>query len=134
MDKIQIRKDYPSDFFLECFPGKLNQVFLNLISNSIYAINDKFKGQEGGLIKIGIEEDYEKVVLQFEDNGIGMKEEIQRKIFEPFYTTKPVGQGTGLGMSIVFQIIELHKGRIDVKSKLGEGTIFKLILQKTLMA
>jgi hypothetical protein len=134
MGKIDIKKVYPPAIFLECFPGKLNQVFLNLISNSIYAVQEKFKDKDGGLIYIEIIEDSEKVVIKCEDNGMGMTEEIQRKIFEPFYTTKPVGQGTGLGMSMVFQIIELHKGRIDVKSKLGEGTIFKLILQKTLMA
>lgn len=134
LGNIKIKKDYQSLVFLDCFPGKLNQVFLNLISNSIYAIHEKFEDEAAGLINIEIREDAESVKIKYEDNGIGMNEEIQRKIFEPFYTTKPIGEGIGLGMSIVFQIIELHKGKISLKSKVGEGTVFEILLHKTLIA
>jgi len=116
---------------VECYAGKLNQVFMNIISNSIYAITKQFEDEPGG--ELVIETSYDaldngQVKVRIADNGTGMPEEIRSKIFDPFFTTKPVGEGTGLGLSIVQQIITGHKGTIHVKSSPGKGTEFKISL------
>lgn len=116
---------------LNCYPGKINQVLVNLINNSIQAIKAKpVHNNEHILITT---KDYpENITIEITDTGIGMTDEIKQHIFEPFYTTKDIGEGTGLGLSIVFGIIEKHHGAIDVKSASGKGTTFKVILPKTL--
>lgn len=111
---------------VECYAGKLNQVFLNIISNGIHAIHAKFGEKPGGELSIKTFADEENVYLSFKDNGIGMSAETQRKIFEPFFTTKDVGEGTGLGMSIAYNTIKKHKGDITVVSSPGEGAEFNL--------
>ncbi|OYU96222.1 MAG: histidine kinase [Bacteroidetes bacterium B1(2017)] len=131
--KIVIEKKYSEPVLIDCYPGKLNQVFLNLISNSLFAIHAKFGENIGGRIGINLTFDKEFIYLSFEDNGIGMSEAVQKRVFEPFFTTKPVGQGTGLGMSIVFKTIETHKGKISVKSTEGEGTSFEIQLNRSLI-
>jgi two-component system, NtrC family, sensor kinase len=115
---------------IECYPGKLNQVFMNLLTNSIYAITKKPSGPHRLLITT-FEKDG-KIYAEFEDTGIGMTKEVKEKIFEPFFTTKDVGEGTGLGMSIVFKIIESHHAKMEVESKPGEGTKITLVLNKTI--
>ncbi|MGV3705067.1 MAG: sensor histidine kinase [Arcticibacter sp.] len=111
---------------VECYAGKLNQVFLNIISNGIHAIHEKFGEKPGGELYIKTYADEESVYLSIKDNGIGMSAETQRKIFEPFFTTKDVGEGTGLGMSIAYNTIKKHKGDINVVSSPGEGSVFIL--------
>lgn len=111
---------------VECYAGKLNQVFLNIISNGVHAIHDKFGEKPGGQLHIKTYADEENVYLSIKDNGIGMSAETQKKIFEPFFTTKDVGEGTGLGMSIAYNTIKKHKGDIDVYSSPGEGSVFNL--------
>ncbi|MFN4082092.1 MAG: 7TM diverse intracellular signaling domain-containing protein [Bacteroidia bacterium] len=128
LSKIRLDKNFTGTRIIECYPGKLNQVFLNLLSNAIYAVKQKFKNEEGGVLTISSSSDDNFVYLNFKDNGCGMNDETQKRIFEPFFTTKPVGEGTGLGMSIVFKTIEQHKGGITLKSKLGEGTEFNIKL------
>lgn len=113
---------------VECYPGKLNQVFLNLITNGVYAINKKFGNDTGGLLSIVTEVVKENVHITIADNGIGMPEDVQGRIFEPFFTTKEVGEGTGLGMSIVYNTIKKHNGEIQIDSVLGHGTTFILII------
>lgn len=131
--KIKINRNYQGPILIDCYPGKLNQVFLNLLSNSIYAIHARYGEEVGGEITISLEIDNDLVYLRFEDNGIGMSDEVQKKIFEPFFTTKPVGQGTGLGMSIVFKTIDTHKGKISLTSEAGKGTIFEIQLNRSLI-
>lgn len=128
LGKIEVKKHFEGESVIDCFPGKLNQVFLNLISNAIQAIQSKFGENNGGEIMISSRSDEEYIYIEIADNGIGMNEEIQKKIFEPFFTTKQVGQGTGLGLSIVFKTIEIHKGKITVKSVEGEGSTFEIRL------
>lgn len=112
---------------IECYPGKLNQVFMNLLSNAIQAI-------EGvGTITITTEDSNEHVKIKIKDTGVGMTESVKEKIFEPFFTTKDVGEGTGLGLSITYGIIEDHKGQIFVNSELGKGSEFVIVLPKVLM-
>ncbi|MEJ7778734.1 MAG: 7TM diverse intracellular signaling domain-containing protein [Daejeonella sp.] len=127
-NKIKLEKVYSNIPLIECYPGKLNQVFLNIISNAIFAINKKFNGREGGLLKITTNSNERSVLVKIEDNGIGMDEVTKKKIFEPFFTTKDVGEGTGLGMSIVYNTIRRHQGEIQINSTFGEGSEFILEL------
>jgi two-component system, NtrC family, sensor kinase len=122
--KITIQRDYGNIPLIECYPGKLNQVFLNLISNAIYAINSKLDGASGGLITITTSFHENTVRISIADNGVGMNEATLKKLFEPFFTTKPVGEGTGLGLSISFNTIKKHNGSIKVNSVLDVGTDF----------
>ncbi|MDX1904974.1 MAG: PAS domain S-box protein [Thermonemataceae bacterium] len=110
-----------------CYPGQLNQVFMNIISNAIQAIPEERKD---GRIEIYTENMQEHVVIRIKDNGAGMSEQVKRRIFEPFFTTKAVGVGTGLGLSITFGIIEKHGGQIYVNSEEGKGTEFVIQLPK----
>lgn len=114
---------------VECHSGKLNQVFLNILTNAVYAINKRYPEKKGGELSIetGVNED-ETVFIKISDNGIGIPAEIQDKIFEPFFTTKGVGEGTGLGMSIAYNTIARHHGKIEIDSEVGSGTTFKLVL------
>lgn len=123
-NKIAIEKRYADLPLIDCFPGKLNQVFLNLISNGIYAVKQKFGGEEGGKLSITTELSEKDVIITIHDNGTGMTETTKNKLFEPFFTTKPVGEGTGLGLSIAYNTIKKHNGTLTVQTALGEGTSF----------
>ncbi|MFA6944858.1 MAG: ATP-binding protein, partial [Pedobacter sp.] len=127
-NKIKLEKVYSDIPLIDCYPGKLNQVFLNIISNAIYAINKKFGDEQGGILKISTSSNEKSVFIKIEDNGIGMDEVTKKKIFEPFFTTKDVGEGTGLGMSIAYNTIRRHQGEIQVNSTPGLGTEFILEL------
>ena len=110
---------------IECSPSQINQVFLNLITNAAQATKDDATGQIGigtSLTPNGF------VRVDISDNGHGIPENIMSKIFDPFFTTKDVGQGTGLGLSIAYKIIQEHGGRIEVRSKVGQGTTFTVLL------
>ncbi len=124
-NRITVHKDYDEFEEVECFPSKLNQVFMNILTNSLQAIEDK------GEIFIQTKSSSTGIRITIKDNGRGMTPEVKDHIFEPFYTTKDVGQGTGLGLSISFGIIEQHNGHIDVNSSPGEGTEFIISLPKT---
>jgi signal transduction histidine kinase/ligand-binding sensor domain-containing protein len=126
-DRIVVVKEYKLTQPIECFPGKLSQVFLNLVMNAIQAI------EKTGTITIISRKivDMDKIEILIRDTGKGMSEEVQKRIFDPFYTTKPVGEGTGMGLSIVHGIIKDHNGEIVVTSKVGEGTEFKIVLPIT---
>jgi signal transduction histidine kinase len=127
-NKIKLEKVYSDIPMIECYPGKLNQVFLNIISNAIYAIDKKFGDEQGGILKISTSNNDKSIFVKIEDNGIGMDEITKKKIFEPFFTTKDVGEGTGLGMSIAYNTIKRHQGEIQVNSTPGLGTEFILEL------
>jgi signal transduction histidine kinase len=113
---------------IECFPGKLNQVFMNIFSNAIQAVKSKKEKTPNDHIMVSTEIVDDQVVIVIKDTGMGMSEEVKSKIFEPFFTTKDVGQGTGLGLSIVYSIIKKHEGTIDVESEKGVGTTFTIKL------
>lgn len=129
--QIKLEKKYGNLPLVECYPGKLNQVFLNIISNAIYAIKKKFNDSNGGHLEISTGHDEHNVFIKFTDNGIGMDENTRKRLFEPFFTTKDVGEGTGLGMSIAYNTIAKHNGQINVNSEIGIGTEFTLILPLT---
>ncbi|MGQ9804612.1 MAG: sensor histidine kinase [Chlorobiales bacterium] len=120
--KAEVETYYEENLAVECYPAQLNQVFLNIITNAVQAI------PEFGKITIRTWTENGSVKISIADTGVGISEANLKRIFEPFFTTKPTGQGTGLGLSIVYKIIERHDGKIDVKSKVGEGTEFIITL------
>ena len=114
---------------LHCHPAQLNQVFMNLIVNACYAIEiKKTATKEQGEIIVGCQIIDDWVEISVKDNGCGMTEETKSKLFEPFYTTKGVGDGTGLGLSISFGIVRKHKGYIWAESQLDVGSTMVLRL------
>jgi signal transduction histidine kinase len=133
-ENIIIEKDYQADGVIECFPGKLNQVFMNIISNAIHAIKLKGQRNEKNYIRIFSRDADGMLELHIKDTGVGMSDEVKRKIFDPFFTTKEVGEGTGLGLSIVYKIIFMHYGKIDVISSPGNGAEFVITLNYQLPA
>jgi len=122
---IEIIKDYGNLPKIECYAGQLNQVFMNIINNSIDALSEATGNEkEQILIRTSINES-DWVVVAIADNGSGMNQEIQQRIFDPFFTTKPVGKGTGLGLSISYQlVVEKHNGQLKCISAPGEGAQF----------
>ncbi|MCY1523833.1 Sensor protein ZraS [compost metagenome] len=127
-DNLTVIKEFGNLPKVECQPGKINQVFMNLVSNAIQAIKSKTTQSEEEFLTIKSWYIEQQVKISIRDTGTGMTEETKRRIFEPFFTTKDIGEGTGLGLSIVFSIIEKHKGTIEVNSKLNEGTEFIITL------
>ena len=120
--RIEIVEDFQATSSVQAYPGKLSQVFLNIIGNAIQAIDGAGTIYLRTVSKVG------QLHIEIEDTGSGMSEEVRSRIFEPFYTTKEVGKGTGLGLSISFEIITAHDGTIEVHSTKGEGTCFKITL------
>ncbi len=148
-DTIEIIRNFDENISqIECFPGKLNQVFTNIIANAIQAIDEQRESknqQHNQLEEELIQKDkiiistqklskqdsplkVETAKISIQDSGKGMSEETRQKIFEPFFTTKGVGKGTGLGLSISFGLIEKHQGKMEVESIIGEGTTFLIYL------
>jgi two-component system, NtrC family, sensor kinase len=111
-----------------CFAGQLNQVFMNILLNAIDALeNKRLLIGEQPTIEIVTEQQDDRVLIQFTDNGIGIPEAMQSQIFNPFFTTKSVGKGTGMGLSISYQIItENHGGKFCLHSEVGRGTTFTI--------
>ncbi len=125
-NRIEVIKNYGNLPLVECYPGKLNQVFLNILTNGIYAINKQHGDKNDGKLTITTSTDGKNVLIKMADNGTGMDEQTKKKLFEPFFTTKDVGEGTGLGMSIAYNTINKHNGHIYVNTKPNEGTEFIL--------
>ena len=137
---IEIVKKYGELPEVKCYPGQLNQVFMNLLANAIDAIEESNEGKifqqiekKSNQITIVTElsEDNKQVIVQIADNGMGMPEEVKARLFEQGFTTKGVGKGTGLGMAIAHQIVtEKHGGKITCDSTVGQGTIFTLLIPR----
>ncbi|KYC35028.1 PAS domain-containing sensor histidine kinase [Scytonema hofmannii PCC 7110] len=136
--QIQVIKEYGDLPLVECYPGQLNQVFMNILSNAIDALEEAFsigfwsfegdeKQNNSPQIYIRTEVIHNQVFIHIADNGLGMTENIRQRIFDPFFTTKPVGKGTGMGLSISYQIVtEKHDGSLYCVSKPDLGTEFIL--------
>lgn len=124
---IEVVKNYDKDLEpIQCYPGLLNQVFMNILSNAVQAMNGT------GVITIKTVSEGENLSIAIKDDGPGIPEEVLQKVFDPFYTTKDIGKGTGLGLSITYGIVEKHNGSIHVQSKLGQGAEFIITLPKVL--
>jgi signal transduction histidine kinase len=121
-NRIEIVKNYCDLPLIECYPGQLNQVFMNILSNAIDSIDNR------GIITISTSIKNGLILISIKDTGRGIPENLKEKIFEPFYTTKEVGKGTGLGLSISHGIIEKHLGTISFQSDVGKGSEFVISL------
>jgi two-component system, NtrC family, sensor kinase len=125
---IKITKDYGVLPTIECYPGQLNQVFMNILSNAIDALEETRDQKPEFYPCIHIRTEIisdQWVSISMIDNGMGIHQETQRKLFDPFFTTKPVGKGTGMGLAISYQIVvEKHGGTLDCHSVIGQGTEF----------
>lgn len=126
VNRIDIIKNYGNIPEVECYPGKINQVFLNILVNAIQAIPGE--GKIWIETKRFAKNEKDFIYISIKDSGIGMGVEVKKRIFEPFYTTKEAGEGTGLGLSISHNIIETHGGIIDVESEVGKGSTFVINL------
>ncbi|MBO1348529.1 MAG: hypothetical protein EBE86_014560 [Hormoscilla sp. GUM202] len=128
--EIEIDKKYGNLPLVECYPGQLNQVLMNILINAIEALSAEEKesseiSQGTGRIIIRTQHNEQKAVVRIIDNGPGMSPEVKKRLFDPFFTTKPVGKGTGLGLSIGYQIVvEKHGGVLQCFSELGKGAEF----------
>ena len=126
-DKVDFHLELAELPKVECNPGKLNQVFMNILTNAAQATLARSDGRERKVtVRTGTEG--EKVVISIADTGVGMSPEVRTRIFDPFFTTKAVGEGTGLGLAIVYGIINDHLGGIEVTSAPGVGTEFRIVL------
>jgi signal transduction histidine kinase len=111
---IEVVRNYTEIPKIKCYPDELNQVWTNIISNALQAM------EYNGVIEINVFEDKKEVVVSIVNSGPGIPEEIRKVIFEPFFTTKHQGEGTGLGLDIVKKIVIKHNGTIDVESISGK--------------
>ncbi|NEQ78383.1 MAG: response regulator [Okeania sp. SIO2C9] len=137
---IEIIREYGELPEINCFPGKLNQVFMNIIANSIDALEESNVGRTFEeiearhnriIITTEIDSENQQIIIRIKDNGMGMTEQVKQKIFDHLFTTKGVGKGTGLGLSISRQIVEeKHGGKLTCNSSLGEGTEFVIALPR----
>jgi signal transduction histidine kinase len=112
-------------------PQDIGRVLLNLFNNAFYALSEKKKMHPEGyepLVSVKTERSGNSIKITVRDNGMGIPEKVKEKIFQPFFTTKPTGQGTGLGLSLSYDIVKAHGGELNVASKEGEGSVFVLML------
>ena len=125
--KIHIIKEYTQLPKVECYPKKLNQVFMNLLSNAIDALEEAIAKNNilEPQIRIITETSDGKAVIRIADNGVGINQDVKERLFDPFFTTKEVGKGTGMGLAVSYQIIvDNHQGELRYISELGKGTEF----------
>ncbi|MEB3281638.1 MAG: ammonium transporter [Lyngbya sp.] len=140
---IEVVRDYGKLPLVECYPSQLNQVFMNILSNAIDALEEHnlqqlSKGIKTQQYQIKIQTllvDHQWIEIHIADNGPGMQEEVKSKLFDPFFTTKPVGKGTGLGLSISYKIVvEKHKGKIWCYSEPNQGTEFIIRIPRLILS
>lgn len=120
--KVDVVKEYGALPKADCYPQQITQAIMNIVVNAAQAI------EKSGRITIRTYAEENKIYIEISDTGAGMSAEVAKMIFEPFFTTKKVGEGTGLGLAIVYGIVQKHKGNIEVKSKVGEGSTFIISL------
>jgi two-component system, NtrC family, sensor kinase len=116
---------------INIIPQDIGRVILNLITNAFYVVDEKKKsGIEGyePTVSVSTKKINGKVEISVKDNGNGIPQKILDKIFQPFFTTKPTGQGTGLGLSLSYDIVKAHGGELKVQTKEGEGSEFVIQL------
>ncbi|MBF0469678.1 MAG: HAMP domain-containing histidine kinase, partial [Desulfamplus sp.] len=147
---VEVRREYSDIPLIPCFPDELNQVWTNLLHNAIQAMDrkgiltitvscqDRPSGETAGQSSSETENHrheekkdqvnenpvVQQIIVRMSDTGKGIPQDISSKIFDPFYTTKPAGEGSGLGLHIVKTILEKHKGSIGVQSEIGKGSVF----------
>ncbi len=131
LERVEFITEFSDDPLVECWPALLNQVFMNLLVNGCQAIEEKQRVLGDGQpakFWLRLFQLENLLIIVFEDSGIGISNEAQTRIMEPFYTTKSVGHGMGLGLSIAFGIVQKHGGTLTFNSLLGEGSCFTIQL------
>ena len=129
--KIVVNLDYGDIPNVKCYAGQLNQVFMNIIVNAIDALEESFTKAHALNPEITIQtfKQDDRVTISIMDNGLGIEPDKVSRLFDPFYTTKPVGKGTGMGLSISYKIVvDRHGGTLDFISAIGSGTKFIITL------
>ncbi len=120
--KVKVVKEYGDIVAVECLPSQINQVFMNLLVNAVHAVEKR------GTITVRTGRQDAEVWVEIADTGKGIAPADLKRIFEPFYTTKPIGQGTGLGLSLSYGIVQKHQGRMEAQSEVGKGSLFRVWL------
>jgi two-component system, NtrC family, sensor kinase len=134
-----MKTDYDETIgYIDIIPQDIGRVILNLITNAFYAVTEKKKAPQsppagGGvpyepIVSVSTKKDADKILISVKDNGNGIPQKVLDKIFQPFFTTKPTGQGTGLGLSLSYDIVKTHGGELIVETKEGEGSEFVIVL------
>jgi signal transduction histidine kinase len=121
-DRIEVQRDYGAVPPVECDPGQVSQVLMNVLANACDAIRER------GTVWIATRREGDTVVVEIRDDGVGMAPDVLARVFDPFFTTKDVGAGTGLGLAISHGIIAAHAGHIAVESAPGQGATFRIVL------
>lgn len=116
-NNVEIETEYQIIPEISCVPSKLNQLFLNVITNACQAMQ-----ADGGTLKVSTAHEDDNILIRFKDTGHGMNSETMQKMFDPFFTSKEIGKGTGLGLSIAYKIVTAHGGSIHAESEVGKGT------------
>lgn len=119
---VEVSKDFKMVPKINCYPDEINQVWTNLFHNSLQAMDNK------GKLGISVDTENEGIIIKISDTGSGIPNDLRDKIFQPFFTTKKAGEGSGIGLDIVKKIIDKHEGKIDFESKPGAGTTFTIWL------
>lgn len=123
-----MKTDYDESVgLIKIMPQDMGRVILNLITNAFYAVTERKKLQPDGyepVVSVATKKFSNRIEISVKDNGTGIPQKVMEKIFQPFFTTKPTGQGTGLGLSLSYDIVKAHGGELKVETKEGEGTIF----------
>jgi two-component system NtrC family sensor kinase len=127
-----MKTDYDETIgLIKIIPQDIGRVVLNLITNAFYAVNERKKLQSDGyesVISVSTKKEKDKIEIKVKDNGTGIPQKVLDKIFQPFFTTKPTGQGTGLGLSLSYDIVKAHGGELKVETKENEGSEFIISL------
>lgn len=120
---ISVVLDFNQTYYIECIPSQINQVLINVLSNAI----DASQNNQQIELKLFMDESA-MICIEIKDQGCGFTDDQLDKIFDPFYTTKPIGKGTGLGLFISYHIIQNHNGKIQISSAINQGTVVKIFL------
>jgi signal transduction histidine kinase len=132
MFRCSLQTDYDLSLSkINVIPQDIGRVLLNLFNNAFYAVTEKREPRDGGyepMIQVSTKKSGNQVEIKVRDNGMGIPQKIKSKIFQPFFTTKPTGQGTGLGLSLSYDIAKVHGGEITVETVEGEFTEFTVQL------
>lgn len=135
--KVKLSLEAPAEVFLVCEPGRLSQIITNLVTNAIHACEEAHQRQQGigRQVLVRLAEHSHEICIEVQDDGLGIPEAMRERIFEPLFTTKEAGRGTGLGLPIVRDIVTSNfAGTLEFSSQVGQGTTFRVILPKKLEA